>query len=129
MVKMCQCILHSWWYNWKIYHTSINQPHLSYRYMHCHLIIWIDISTSEKPIKQFYAEQTKLCIEIQKYYSFHTGNLAINTWRDIQIDAKLLTKLDTAFVNFMDKSCCSVCLKKFEILIVPPTTPAPTALI
>ena len=40
-----------------------------------------------------------------KNSSFQSGNLAINTWRDIQIDAKLLTKLDTAFIKFMDKSC------------------------
>ena len=39
-----------------------------------------------------------------KNSSFQSGNLAINTWRDIQINAKLLTKLDTAFVKFMDKS-------------------------
>ena len=40
-----------------------------------------------------------------KNSSFQSGNVAIKFWRDIQIDAKLLTKLDTAFVKFMDKSC------------------------
>ena len=47
-----------------------------------------------------------------KNSSFQSGNLAINTWRDIQIDAKLLTKLDTVFVNFMDKSCQDDLLSK-----------------
>ena len=47
-----------------------------------------------------------------KNSSFQSRNLAINTWRDIQIDAKLLTKLDTAFVNFMDKSCQEDLLSK-----------------
>ena len=47
-----------------------------------------------------------------KNSSFQSGNLAINTWRDIQIDAKLLTKLDTAFVKFMDKSCQEDLLSK-----------------
>ena len=47
-----------------------------------------------------------------KNSSFQSGNLAINTWRDIQIDAKLLTKLDTVFVNFMDKSCQEDLLSK-----------------
>ena len=47
-----------------------------------------------------------------KISSFQSGNLAINTWRDIQIDAKLLTKLDTVFVNFMDKSCQEDLLSK-----------------
>ena len=47
-----------------------------------------------------------------KNSSFQSGNLAINTWRDIQIDAKLLTKLDSVFVNFMDKSCQEDLLSK-----------------
>ena len=48
-----------------------------------------------------------------KNSSFQSGNLAINiNWRDIQIDAKLLTKLDTVFVNFMDKSCQDDLLSK-----------------
>ena len=47
-----------------------------------------------------------------KNSSFQSRNLAINTWRDIQIDAKLLTKLDTAFVKFMDKSCQEDLLSK-----------------
>ena len=47
-----------------------------------------------------------------KNSSVQSRNLAINTWRDIQIDAKLLTKLDTAFVNFMDKSCQEDLLSK-----------------
>ena len=47
-----------------------------------------------------------------KNSSVQSRNLAINTWRDIQIDAKLLTKLDTAFVNFMDKSCQDDLLSK-----------------
>ena len=47
-----------------------------------------------------------------KNSSFQSGNLPINTWRDIQIDAKLLTKLDTVFVNFMDKSCQDDLLSK-----------------
>ena len=47
-----------------------------------------------------------------KNSSVQSRNLAINTWRDIQIDAKLLTKLDTAFVNFMDKSCHEALLSK-----------------
>ena len=55
--------------------------------------------------KQSFALKYKKC-------SFQSGNLAINTWRDIQIDAKLLTKLDTAFVNFMDKSCQEDLLSK-----------------
>ena len=47
-----------------------------------------------------------------KNSSFQSGNLTINTWRDIQIDAKLLTKLDTVFVTFMDKSCQEDLLSK-----------------
>ena len=47
-----------------------------------------------------------------KNSSFQSGNLAIKFWRDIQIDAKLLTKLDTAFVKFMDKSCKEDLLSK-----------------
>ena len=47
-----------------------------------------------------------------KNSSFQSINLAINTWRDIQIDAKLLTKLDSVFVNFMDKSCQEDLLSK-----------------
>ena len=48
-----------------------------------------------------------------KNSSFQSGNLAINmNLRDIQIDAKLLTKLDTIFVNFMDKSCQDDLLSK-----------------
>ena len=47
-----------------------------------------------------------------KNSSVQSRNLAINTWRDIQIDAKLLTKLDTAFVKFMDKSCQEDLLSK-----------------
>ena len=51
-----------------------------------------------------------------KNSSFQSRNLAINTWRDIQIDAKLLTKLDTAFVNFMDKSCQEDLLSKIVMV-------------
>ena len=47
-----------------------------------------------------------------KNSSFQSGNLAIKFWRDIQIDAKLLTKLDTAFVKFMDQSCQEDLLSK-----------------
>ena len=47
-----------------------------------------------------------------KNSSLQLGNLAINTWKSIQIDAKLLTKLDTAFVKFMDKSCQEDLLSK-----------------
>ena len=51
-----------------------------------------------------------------KNSSFQSGNLAINTWRDIQIDAKLLTKLDSVFVNFMDKSCQEDLLSKIVMV-------------
>ena len=51
-----------------------------------------------------------------KNSSFQLGNLAINNWRDFQIDAKLLTKLDSVFVNFMDKSCQEDLLSKIVMV-------------
>ena len=48
--------------------------------------------------------------------SFQSGNLVINTRRDIQINVGLLIKLDAAFVNFMCKYCQVALISKRVIV-------------